>query len=184
MELVFISGVLLVTLAFLAYPFFKPTPKARQMDAARETLTAERDAAYAALRDLDFDFQLGKLSESDHNARRARYKAHAAAILQQFDALPAPNTASVPGEPTPPPQREEAEDWIEREVARLRGKARPASLTPAEPADDAELEEVQDDWVEREVARKRQPRAERHCPNCGKPHAAGDKFCARCGNKL
>jgi hypothetical protein len=66
-------------------------------------LLARRDVAYRALKEIEFDFQSGKLLEEDYQALLARYRAEAVAILQQLDEATA-----------------ELDDQIEREVAALR----------------------------------------------------------------
>ncbi len=124
MELVFIALVLVGVLAYIAAPLFAAT-RARVAPAARanESLLIERDAAYAALRDLDFDFQLGKLSERDYHALRERAKANAAQILQQLDAASMPDNGHATLDSGP--QTADADD-IERAVAQVRAARRKA----------------------------------------------------------
>jgi hypothetical protein len=84
-------------------------------DNAGETiadLLARRDATYETLKEIEFDFQAGKLLEEDYHALLARYRAEAVAILQQLDKATA-----------------EADTQIEREVAALRRSA--ALICPA-----------------------------------------------------
>nr|NIN67603.1 hypothetical protein [Anaerolineae bacterium]NIO70584.1 hypothetical protein [Anaerolineae bacterium] len=52
-------------------------------------LEARREALYAALKDLEFDHEMGKLSAEDYAALRERYTVQAVAVLQQLDALAA-----------------------------------------------------------------------------------------------
>ena len=117
MELFFVALVLVGVLAYIAAPLFAVT-RAVVAPAARvnESLLIERDAAYAALRDLDFDFQLGKLSERDYHALRERAKANAAQILQQLDAQTKDNGHRTLDSG---PQTADADD-IERAVAQVR----------------------------------------------------------------
>ena len=158
MEIVLAAIIVGGIIAFIAYPLFtgsrdEPPEAPDELDG----LIAQRDAAYDAIRDLDFDFQLGKLSQSDYAELREKYKARAATALQQIDAL----GGNGPGA------------HIEEEVAQLR-----AAKRAAPPADDA---------IEREVARLRAGKSapsNLRCSNCGTPYRAGDAFCAKCGNKL
>jgi hypothetical protein len=48
-------------------------------------LVSRRDAAYRAIKELDFEYQLGNLSESDYRGLRKRYRSEAAAILRELD---------------------------------------------------------------------------------------------------
>ncbi len=158
MELILAALIVIGIIAFIAYPLFTASPdESAEEPNALDGLAAQRDSAYDAIRDLDFDFQLGKLSPSDHAALREKYTGRAATALRQIDALDE-NGADAP---------------IEEAVAQLR-----AAKLAAPPADDA---------LEREVARLRASKAAPaglRCANCGTPYLAGAAFCAKCGNKL
>jgi len=56
-------------------------------------LYIQREGTYATLKDLDFDFETGKLIDQDYRELRARYSAEAARILTRIDELEA--TAAV-----------------------------------------------------------------------------------------
>lgn len=136
MELVLIAILIIAVLAFIASPLRKstvtlPLPSTREEQSqpsnALETLIAQRDSTYAAIRDLDFDFQLGKLSPGDYQTLRERYKARAASLLQQIDAVDGKGDASADARIEDQVAQLRAakisnEDALEREVARLRRK--------------------------------------------------------------
>jgi hypothetical protein len=61
-------------------------------------LIGRRDAAYRAIKELDFEYQLGNLSESDYRSLRERYRSEAAAVLRELDAA---MKESGPGEAAP-----------------------------------------------------------------------------------
>ena len=158
MEIILIAVLVIGVIAFIAYPLFN-TPRAEILDApnALESLAAQRDSTYDAIRDLDFDFQMGKLSQSDYAMMREKYKARAAVALQQIDAV------GDHGNGAP----------VEEQAAQPRAAKRTAA-----PADDA---------IEREIARLRAGKSaasDLRCANCGTPYHAGDTFCAKCGNRL
>jgi len=50
-------------------------------------LHALREVAYETLRDLEFDFSMGKMAEKDYHDLKARYQGEAAEILRQIDVL-------------------------------------------------------------------------------------------------
>jgi len=54
-------------------------------DPERYRLERERDLAYAAIKDAQFDFQMGKLSDDDYAATRRRYEERAVAALAALD---------------------------------------------------------------------------------------------------
>jgi len=71
----------------------------------------ERESLYAALRELDFDYRSGKLSQTDYEALREDYEARAADVLAELDQLqltpqliahmPAPEHPAATQPPTP-----------------------------------------------------------------------------------
>ena len=87
LEYLLLSFVLAAVFAYIAYPVLKPPHEETIERNALDALVAQRDGAYQAIRDLDFDFQLGKLSSTDYETLRERQKAHAASVLQEIDAL-------------------------------------------------------------------------------------------------
>ena len=193
MELILIGIVVIVVVAFIAYPLFTATHAEMEIPSSElDTLIAQRESAYDALRDLDFDFQLGKLSQSDYAALRDKYRARAAAALQQIDATGKTNGADVDADAKIEDQvarlRRAAppEDAIEREVAKLRAKRKPADA-------------IEDEVARMRAARKSAVAAENQvapasvvtssnqdafCAKCGTPRRVGDQFCAKCGNKF
>ena len=54
-----------------------------------EDLFVQREGTYATLKELEFDFETGKLVEQDYRELRARYSAEASRILQRIDQLEA-----------------------------------------------------------------------------------------------
>lgn len=73
--------------AVVAYPLFRArvgetAPRgAPDLDEARE----RREAALAALHDVEFDYRVGKLSDADYQTLRARLKAQAITALKDYD---------------------------------------------------------------------------------------------------
>jgi hypothetical protein len=50
-----------------------------------EALEVARDAKLLEINDLELDFRLGKLSESDYEALKATLRAEAVAIIRELD---------------------------------------------------------------------------------------------------
>jgi hypothetical protein len=171
LEIILIAVLVIGVIAFIAYPLFN-TPRTEISDApnALESLVAQRDSTYDAIRDLDFDFQMGKLSQADYAALRDKSKMRAAQILKQLDELGENGNGT------------DTEAQIEAQVAQLRH----AKADDIE-AQVAQLRRAKTDDIEAEVARVRAARSkpvETFCAHCGTPYQLGDQFCARCGNKL
>jgi cytochrome c-type biogenesis protein CcmH len=71
----------------------------------RANLLQERTRLYADLKELNFDFQAGKLSEADYTALRSELEIKAATILEQLDRTGKPAATKKQAEvAAPPPQ--------------------------------------------------------------------------------
>ncbi len=184
MEIILIAVLVIGVIAFIAYPLFS-TSRAGISDApnALETLVAQRDSTYDAIRDLDFDFQMGKLSQADYESLRDRSKVRAAQILKQIDELSGNGNhaeAEAQIEAQVAQLRKAKTDDIEAQVAQLRAKRSGIE------AEVAQLRRAKTDNTEAEVANVRaaSKSGEMRCGKCGTSYQPGDQFCARCGNKL
>lgn len=95
--------------AFVLLPLFR---KPEIDTGARELneLLVRRDLALNDIRELDFDHDLGNLSEEDHELLREQSKRHAVDILKQLRA-----------------QEGRIDEEIEQAVAALRSGAQPPS---------------------------------------------------------
>jgi hypothetical protein len=61
-----------------------------------DPLVAEREAVYAALRDLEHDYETGKVSTSDYAAMRAELRQRAATLIRAGEAGPSPTATTGP----------------------------------------------------------------------------------------
>ncbi len=88
-----ILGVIIVALCllFVLWPFLstrRESPaQADRLNGERERLIAQRDAIYATIRDLDFDYRTGKLTDEDYHAQREAWMARGVDVLKALDAL-------------------------------------------------------------------------------------------------
>lgn len=142
-------------------------PVTRQGDSPGQSLEEYQSrylAKLAAIKDLNFDHEMGKVSTEDYEALLAKTKLEAAQIRQQLDALSSETVAE---------QDASLEAEIEAEVAELR-------RTPA--ADPTLLQEV-----EAEIQQLKTLKAELDaltCPACDKTVGIDDQFCSECGQSL
>jgi hypothetical protein len=95
-------------IAFLAAPLRGRAEAAAAGESAAERLAGEREAVYAAIRDLDEDFETGKLTPADHASMRDELRSRALALAQsereaqEGRARPeARDAAPAPGRPAP-----------------------------------------------------------------------------------
>ena len=106
--IVLVALVLTVlTFAFIVYPLFKQGSRSVDLvkDEKMQELHSRRDTTYSMLKELEFDFQSGILTEEDYQDLEARYKRKAISILRSIDDLKEDN---------------EVEEVIEKQVRELR----------------------------------------------------------------
>ncbi len=163
--LLFGAGLLLVTVAWTLRPLFQssdePAPLTDDENPLKE-LYEQREAIYTAIRELDFDYQTGKIAEEDYKPLRDQYVAQGVEILKRIDEL------------TGGDGRAALEAEIERQVAALRRQRGQPVAEPAAVASSGGREPT----VETSTA------VGPACPSCGHRGDPGDRFCSRCGTPL
>lgn len=157
MILALVVGTVLAvgTLAFVLYPvFFTPTQPVRSVVAGpRQT---DREAAVAALREIEFDRATGKLSDVDYAELKGRYTEQAI-VAMRAEAMPTPAS----------------DDEIEAAIRDFRSGSSSCPTCGPRPEPDA----VFCSNCGRYLNDK--------CAGCGAPVDALDaRFCIRCGNRL
>jgi tyrosyl-tRNA synthetase len=84
-----IFGILL--LAYLGFPIFSKAggqhvvTSEEVIEERRRTLFHERESSYAALADLDEDYETGKLSEADYEELREELLQETARVIMQLE---------------------------------------------------------------------------------------------------
>jgi hypothetical protein len=157
------SFVLLIAVAYLiGRPFVAPMGYAQEV--TLEQLHADRDRLRAQLRELDMDFETGKMAQEEYEKFRARR-------VQQIEAT----TRAI----------RDAERLEDEVPAPAQDPAPPATAAPAGAAP-VSNEDLERELEERIRARKREL-AELDapaCPGCGSTIDPDDQFCRRCGADL
>jgi len=126
----------------------------------REVLEREKMLALRAIKELEFDRAMGKMSEEDFKEMSARLRARAARLIRQLDA------------------GDGYRSQIERELEKRLGEA-DARLKPSRYEDsDASTDN-------RRAKALAEPQAvERVCTSCATVNDVDARFCKNCGNKL
>lgn len=157
----------MATFAIVVYPFFRQRSRVVDLVDNKELreLRSKRDTAYSMLKELEFDYHSGILTEEDYRDLEEKYKTKAIAILGELDA-------SETGT--------EGEDEIEKQVRKLRrAKVQPRPQVSQRAKRDTAVEAE----VEREILALRQQKG-RFCTQCGTRYEEGDRFCSNCGANL
>ncbi len=106
MSAILIAILAIVAISISLYPLFelehRPAPAGAAIDPTLENLFSAREATYSAIKDLEADHAMGKLSDADYGNLRAKYEAKALTILQKLDAIqanvqPTPRAAGSSG---------------------------------------------------------------------------------------
>jgi hypothetical protein len=150
----------LAALAFVLWPLFsaKVKPYHTENDELSELLV-RKGGIMAAIKDLEFDHQVGKVSEEDYQRFDARLRRQAIIYMQQIEKIA--------------PQATGLEDALEAEIARQRRIANgKAADVPAR----VETTKV--------VGAAPAASSSRFCTTCGEPRLSGHKFCANCGTPV
>jgi hypothetical protein len=186
---VFLAAALIgVAFYLVALPLIQQSRKLGPVEAASSEqerlaeLLAQRAAAFQAIRELNFDHCLGKITDEDFTAFEAGLKHNAAESLRALDRWEAEADAALDG-------------WIDQQV-----RARRAALASEPPVDHAggtchrcgNRTTASDRFcgscgaalVQEPLPQVRYAVVELTCPKCGAPHIPEDKFCAKCGQSL
>ncbi|HRW03969.1 MAG TPA: zinc-ribbon domain-containing protein [Caldilineaceae bacterium] len=172
---------LLIALAALGYVIWplisREVPLLPVEDSRLTDLLARKDAALRAIKDLEFDHQVGKIADEDYQRLRERLNRQAIVLLQQLERF-APESATLDAQ-------------LEAEIAALRqvqatnraesssvgstavntAALSPSSPAPADGADPAASAAVAAGTV-------------RFCTECGVRIDPSFKFCANCGSPI
>lgn len=170
-------GLLLSGLAayFVAIPWGRRARQATSQSVAASLdarpqlagLEAQREAAYAAMADLDFDRSLGKINDDDYQLLRGRLLAQAVTVLRQLDS----EVADVDGQVEALVRARRAQGAKSTHTDGGHNSVRCASCgVPGH----AESRFCARCGAELGVA----------CPSCGGAVKPGDGFCSRCGSAL
>jgi hypothetical protein len=179
--MIIVFAVLLAAgaLVALAYPilFQSRAPETGTVTSAEESLAelmAQRENAFQAIRDLQFDHEVGKVSDEDLAMYEVGLKQNAAETLRRLDAWEGQADQDLP-------------TYIERQIAARRavlaggGQRCPhcgRALTPGAQFCTGCGKPLQT------AVRPPVPTAQAACPKCGKPVGPGDRFCPKCGQPI
>ena len=169
------SLVSAAAIAYVVWPLIQSGPAPIVIEDDRLTDLIERkDATLVTLKELEFDYHTGKLSDEDYQRMDQRLRRQAIGYIQQIEKL-APESAQLDGR-------------IEAEIAGLRKTAdtTPAPAAPAaQPAPIAQPAASQPQLTAAAPASADAASAAvSYCTNCGKPVQTGYKFCANCGTPV
>jgi len=164
---VLISVIAIGSALFVVLPFFKKrferdSQETGSQDPVEERLrrlNSEKESVYSALKEIDFDYNTGKLSKEDYDELEKKYKSQAVALLKEIDSIGGKSYI------------QDLDEEIEREIRAVR-----------------KTELTDDEEIEREITNARQSRILEDsgltCSLCGNRYKPDDRFCSKCGARL
>ncbi len=166
MEIIIILVITAVTAIYIVLPFFlrlrdKKLPEIEvqgQLPVAERLLALnnKKETLYSAIRDIEFDFGLGKLSKEDYDELDSKYKSEAAEVLREIDDIEKETGIMS------------LDDEIEKEILSHRQSGQSIN-----------------DHIKREISAFRAVGSGKEsCSECGAQYSAEDLFCSKCGAKL
>ncbi|MSP12947.1 MAG: zinc ribbon domain-containing protein [Chloroflexi bacterium] len=181
--------IVLLAVVVILSPFLRPEEdkEMSELEGRQQQLESERFSALALLRDLELDYNTGKLSAADYQRLKGRYTTQAVAVLQALDQLQV--EAGLP-------QKDMASSLAASSLADPASSTLDISRVLSTRIAKLSLAEQVADEIEREIAALRaqiavSPAASTGalhngaaCPTCSAPVRPGDLFCPHCGESL
>ncbi|MCH8014313.1 MAG: zinc ribbon domain-containing protein [Candidatus Dadabacteria bacterium] len=175
METVIILIISAAVAIYIALPFFlkrgsqgNDAPVILEVESGEheieklKSLDNQKETLYSAIRDIDFDYELGKLSKEDFIELKNKYKLEAAGVLKEIDQI-----QNQSGTKTPDYE-------LEQEILSYR-KRKPHSYS-----DDNKIQE----GISAFKSASNKTNTDHKCSGCGSEYSSADLFCSKCGASL
>lgn len=192
---ILLAGLISVAAFFyVVWPLLrKEVPPYLVDDERLAELISRKDGVLKAIKDMEFDYHTGKLSQEDYERFDARLRRQAIAYIQQIEKLaPTPSISDDeleaeisrhrrgPVKPkTPAPAMDE--DALEAEISRYR-KRQDEAVVPAGPVNAPVSAPVNGNGhAKSQPAQAEAAPRPRFCTECGHTLAPANKFCGECG---
>ena len=175
MTLVACGLLALGVLAFMISPMLEGSGRRPWVARSRrDELLKKKDFVYSSIRELNIDFNMGKLAAEDHDALRQEYMKEASDVLDELDRSAA----------TEQPVAAQIEEAV-LDIRRSREPVAVETTTAAKKTVD-EKKFAEDAKVSNEPAvdSSGQPRGARACGSCGTVNEETANFCIECGASL
>lgn len=162
------GALVLIVVLFLARPFAadEDAEKRRSREAV-DALLLRKESLLREIRELDDDYEAGKVAPEMYRHNRPQLLKQAALVMKQLDEhgysdvaeIPADVDARIEAAVRRARSPQQIDDQIEVAVRQTRARTAAPSVAPA--ADSL-----------------------RFCPSCGRPVEPDDRFCPKCGRNL
>jgi len=162
LTLLFLAALASGVVLFVLFPIFARASEVSQRPTAiaqeRRSLSEKKDRLYEAIKDIDFEYQAGKLSDTDYKSVRTDCLAQAAEVIARLEEIDESDAAG-------------AKATEEKDSVAVERSEEPAAGPAPESAPKSAPKSV-------DVA------SGPSCPSCKQQNPAGAEFCMRCGSKM
>jgi hypothetical protein len=138
---------------------------------ARSAEEEQKRAVLRALKDLEYERSVGKISEDDYHEYAARYRTEAKRLIQSLDE----NLAEG---------RKQVEQELVRRLRQPEAKAKPSDSSQAAADTDAGDEAERSSDPPHSSRGTPSTQATRECPTCQVKNELDARFCKACGKSL
>lgn len=162
--LVFVTIIAVTAIAYVVMPLFQPsTPLRAEEDDQLAELIERKDEALRSIKEVEFDYHTGKLSEEDFERDDQRLRRQAVGLIRQIEVRS--------------PDLTELDASLESTIESRRQVADPVAgngTAPA-PAVSPAVAPIAASLAAGDAV---------FCHKCGAKARPDDKFCAKCGTEL
>lgn len=170
-----------LALGFVGLPLFRERKQddIRELDGLdpnpeEDRLLSQKDTAINAIRELEFDYAVGNLSDEDYKELKEKYERRAIAVLKTLDEV---------GETGTNGRGREASRRVARAARSRRAeKPRPSELACPECGESYGAGDQSCRACGAEVGVDAEPALA--CLKCGEPYQEDDVYCGACGSRL
>ncbi len=166
MTLLFLAALAGGVVLFVLFPVFARHEEVSQLPTARaqerKSLTEQKERLYEAIKDVDFEYRAGKLSEADYQSVRSKLVSQAAAVVSKLDE-------TVDATEKEPPPKE------------VPGEVATEDVTAAEGPTCPSCERLNPPNAKFCLQCGARMAASANCPECGTELPKEARFCTSCG---
>jgi hypothetical protein len=89
MALIIAPFLFIAAVIYVAYPLLQEQSESETVDKSgeRDRWVAEKEETLSALKDIEMDFRMGKLSQEDYENLKADFETRAVAVFQHLEKI-------------------------------------------------------------------------------------------------
>ena len=170
LDIVLIAIIVTASVGYIAIPIIKSDDSGEipvVLDLESISLEEEKEESYNAIKEAEFDYETGKLSDKDYGLIKEKYSEKAIKAMQKLEEREKQSSKTEePTVPTVPTVKDKSKKTVA--ACAHCGAALPSDVKFCQSCGQKAKTQAQANF----------------CPKCGKKHKKGDKFCQSCGQRI